>query len=603
MPKTTATAYRTHTCGELRQIDINKDIMLSGWVHARRNHGNLIFIDLRDKYGLTQIVFDPKISKDAHSIGEQTRPEWCLKISGKVRARGQLENANLETGQIEIEVHECDVLNKSKTPPFEINQDTELNEEVRYRYRYLDIRRNKTLKYLQFRSDVLGFIRNWYNENGFLEVTTPLLTVSSPEGARDFLVPTHLHPGKFYALPQAPQQYKQLLMVAGIDKYFQIAPCLRDENPRADRVAEHYQFDTEVSFMTQDEFLSLMEPLFVELTKKFSGNRKCGSIPFPRISYKESVLRWASDKPDLRYALEIVDITDLAHKSGFGIFEKAQTVRALRIPKVYGEIARRDLDKMGDLAKQAGAGGLAWLKVKEDVGSVIKNVNTEFLSKLDEMTKNVPDAKPGIPTDKGKFADGDLVFFGAGEKNIVAKALNVVRREIARQLKLIDESLVAWAWITDFPFFGISEITNKLDFEHNPFSMPQGGMKALKTEEPTEILAYQYDLIANGFEISSGGVRNHEPETLLEAFKMVGYSEADVRKKFGHMLEAFEYGAPPHCGFAPGVERTLTVLSGEENIREFIAFPKTSNEEDLMMKAPSVIDSKQLEDVGVKVIK
>lgn len=607
--------YRTHTCGELNKTNVKQTATLSGWVNTRRDHGGLIFIDLRDRYGVTQCTFDPKRSKEAWRIVETVRSEFVVKITGTVLMRPEkMYNQAIDTGEIEIEAREIEILNPSKTPPFEIATEEkrlkETNEEVRLRYRYIDLRRRHIQENLIFRATVIKYIHDWMRGNNFIEVHTPLLTSSSPEGARDFLVPSRLHPGKFYALPQAPQQYKQLLMVGGMDRYYQIAPCMRDEDARADRSpGEFYQLDVETSFLTQDEFFALMEPLFIEITENIA-HKKVWKKPFPRLTYKEIMSRYGSDRPDLRYGLELHSLTDIVKECGFQIFSKAiengGVVKAICAPKT-GEWSRSQIDELTEYARIFGAKGLAYVKVgatKNDEAAQTQKITIEnselalqspilkFLSEqiLVEIIK-----KTGATT-------GDIIFFGAGPEKEVNAVLSQIRTKIARDLGLIDNETLAWAWIVDFPMYEYDETNKKLDFAHNPFSMPQGGMKALENEEPLSILAHQYDIICNGLELSSGAVRNNRPDIMLKAFELAGYTEEDVRKKFGHMMAAFEYGAPPHCGFAPGIERLIMVLRDEPNIREVIAFPKNQKAQDLMMDAPSAVDPKQLKEVHIRVI-
>jgi len=580
--------YRTNTCGELTEKELKKEVELSGWVATRRDHGGIIFIDLRDRYGITQVVLDPKKIPEANNL----RREWCIKISGKVRARPKgMENPKMKTGKIEVESNKLEILNESETPPFEIDDRVETSEEVRLKYRYLDLRKKHLQENIIFRSEVIKFLRDWMHNKNFIEIETPILTVSSPEGARDFLVPSRLHPGKFYALPQAPQQYKQLLMVAGFDRYFQVAPCMRDEDARADRSpGEFYQLDTETSFLTQDEFFELMEPLFIETSKKFT-NKKILKIPFPRIPYKEAMLKYGNDKPDLRFNLEIQDISKLVKDCKFDVFKNIVKengfVRMLKASDAANKFTRKDLDELTELAKSNGAGGLAYISLKD---KEIKSPLSKFLGD-DLINKIIKEANA---------KDGDIIFFGADKENKVCKIMSSIRIELAKRLNLIDENLLAWLWIVDFPMFEFNEEENKIDFMHNPFSMPQGGLEALEKKDPLTILAYQYDIVCNGYELSSGAVRNNIPEIMYKAFNIAGYKKETVDKKFGHMISAFKFGAPPHCGFAPGIERMVMILRGENNIREITAFPKNKSAEDLMMGAPSEVDPKQLKDLNIK---
>lgn len=582
---------RTHTCGELTKKDLQKEVTLCGWVHTRRDHGGVIFVDLRDRYGLTQVVFDPSHNKEAHKAAEHIGREWVLQVQGHVRLRPEgMTNAKMHTGEIEIISDHLDVLNKADTPPFEIDGQEEVNEDLRLKYRFLDLRRRKLQQNIIFRAKVIKFLRDWMHAHDFIEVETPILTVSSPEGARDFLVPSRIHPGKFYALPQAPQQYKQLLMVAGFDKYFQVAPCMRDEDARADRSpGEFYQLDTETSFLTQDQFFELMEPLFVEASKKFT-TKKIMNIPFPRIPYREVMLKYGVDKPDLRFGLEIQEINDLVKDCGFDVFKNAikekGCVRIITAP-CAAKFTRTDLEELTAQAKANGAGGLAYITLKDNE---LKSPLTKFLG--EELIKKI--------VEKAKAKQGDIIFFGAGKELTVCRMLGQLRLELGKRLKLIDENLLAWLWIVDFPMYEFNEQENKIDFMHNPFSMPQGGMDALEKKDPLDILAYQYDIVCNGLELSSGAVRNNVPDIMYKAFEIAGYPKETVDKKFGHMIAAFKFGAPPHCGFAPGIERLVMILRGESNIREITAFPKNKSAQDVMMGAPSEVDEKQLKELHIK---
>ncbi|MBI3957137.1 MAG: aspartate--tRNA ligase [Candidatus Kerfeldbacteria bacterium] len=588
--------YRSHTCGELRPTDKAKTVTLSGWVHTRRDHGGLIFFDLRDRYGITQVTFDPKRSPDAFQTAEKVRSEYVVKISGTVVARPKnMVNPKLATGEIEVQASAMEILNAAKTPPFEIADESsaEVNEEVRLKYRFLDLRRRRMQQNLEFRATVTQFIRTWCARNDFVEVDTPLLTVSSPEGARDFLVPSRLHPGKFYALPQAPQQYKQLLMVAGLDRYFQIAPCLRDEDARADRSpGEFYQLDVETSFLEQDEFFALMEPLFIELTETLTKKR-VQSKPFLRIPYKEALAKYGTDKPDLRYGLEIQDVTALVKDSGFSVFadavKKGGVVRTITATGAAG-FSRSVIDRLTEFVREKGASGLAYITVKNGKAEspIVKHLGEDLAEKLM--------AAVGARS-------GDMIFFGAGDEALVASTLGALRGRLAAELELINPAVMAFCWIVDFPMYERNPDTKKIEFSHNPFSMPQGGMAALESKNPLDILAYQYDIVCNGVELSSGAVRNNVPEVMYKAFEIAGYSKKEVDAKFGHMISAFSYGAPPHAGFAPGIERLVMLLRDEPNIREVTAFPKNSKAEDVMMGAPSEVDPKQLRELHIKLAK
>ncbi len=585
-------ALRTHNCGELRKKEIGKQVKLSGWVQSYRDHGGVIFIDLRDRFGLTQIVFDPKHDKKSHDIAESLRREYVIHIDGKVRFRGEgLVNQKLETGEIEIIVDKVDILNKSETPPFEIDDRIDVSEEMRLKYRFLDLRRKKLQENIIFRAKVVKYIRDWMFEKGFTEIETPILTVSSPEGARDFLVPSRLHPGKFYALPQAPQQYKQLLMVAGFDKYFQIAPCMRDEDARADRSpGEFYQLDCETSFLSQEEFFQLMEPLFIELTEKFT-DKKLLKKPFPRLKYKEAILKYGLDKPDIRFGLEIIELSSILKDCNFEVFSKVikekGVVRAINAKGAANTFTRKDIEELTEFVKGYGSPGLAYITLKD---KDIKSPISKYLG--DEIVKKI--------VKETEAKEGDIIFFGAGKEKTVCRVLGNLRVELGKRLKLIDETLLAWLWVVDFPMYEYNEEEEKIDFSHNPFSMPQGGMEVLKTKDPLDILAYQYDIVCNGIELSSGAVRNNVPDIMYKAFKIAGYSPEAVDKKFGHMIKAFKFGCPPHCGFAPGIERLVMILKGETNIREMTAFPKNKNAEELMVGSPSEVDDKQLKELNIK---
>jgi len=584
--------YRTHTCGELNNKNAGDQVRLSGWVHTRRDHGGLIFIDLRDKWGITQLTFDPTKNKDAFSIADSLRSEFVILASGTVKKRPKdMINPKLDTGEIEIEVDDMTVLNSSKTPPFPITGDVDTNEELRLKYRFLDLRHPRLQAMLKKRDEFISHVRQYMHQQGFTEVQTPILANSSPEGARDFLVPSRTYPGQFYALPQAPQQFKQLLMVGGLDRYFQIAPCFRDEDPRADRHAgAFYQIDLEMSFVEQEDVFNVVEPLMIELTEKFS-QKKIIEQPFPRLPWRECMTKFGTDKPDLRFDLFISDISPLVKQSGFSIFDSALdqkgVVHALHVTN-GAQLTRRDIDELTAQAKEHGAAGLAYYLLKDNSSSPLtKNLNPKVIASI---TKHVK-AKPG-----------DAIFFAAGPWLTVCQSLGAVRSLAADKLQLKDDSKAAWLWVTDFPMYEINEETGQIDFSHNPFSMPQGGMAALEeTKDPTEIIGYQYDLAVNGFEISSGAIRNHRPDIMYKAFAIAGYSKEDVDAKFGGMIKAFAYGAPPHGGFAPGLDRLFMVLSDEPNIREIYAFPKDSKAKDLMMNAPSSVSDKQLQELSLEI--
>jgi len=591
--------FRTHTCGELKIKDKGKEVMLSGWVNSRRDHGGVIFIDLRDRYGITQVKCDPKVSAKAFKEADKVRDEFVVKVSGKVKPRpGDIINKKIETGEIEIEAGEFEVLNKSKTPPFELSEEKsgEANEALRLKYRFVDLRRPKLQAMLKTKDEFIRYIRDYFNKNDFVEVQTPILANSSPEGARDFLVPSRLYPGSFYALPQAPQQFKQLLMVGGLDKYYQIAPCFRDEDPRMDRhYGEFYQLDMEMSFVEQEDVLKIMEPLIRELTEKFSSKKLAGLEKggrFKQIAWREAMEKYGSDKPDLRFDLDIKPITDIVKGCGFSVFsdavKKKGVVHALKVDD-GARFSRKEIDGLAEIAKERGARGLAYIIIKK--GGELQSPLIKFLGEklAGEIIKKVS-AKAG-----------DIVFFGAGEWKVVSLSLGAVRDECAVRLGLKDNKKAAWCWIVDFPMYDYSEIEEgRIDFGHNPFSMPQGGLKALKEKKPLEILAYQYDLVLNGSEASSGAIRNHSPEIMYKAFEIAGYSKKEVDDKFGAMIRAFEYGAPPHGGNAPGIDRILMVLADWDSIRDVYAFPKDGKGRDLMTGSPSVVSENQLKELGIK---
>jgi len=570
-------------------------VVLCGWVHRRRDHGGIIFIDLRDRYGLTQVKFDPAISPAIWDKANDLRSEWVVKVTGQVVPRpAEMVNAKLKTGEIEVPVSALEILNRAATPPFALDEEKGalVNEGIRLKYRFLDLRRSALQEILRQRDELIRFVREYFHRRDFLEVQTPILANSSPEGARDYLVPSRLYPGKFYALPQAPQQFKQLLMVGGLDRYFQIAPCFRDEDPRADRhPGDFYQIDLEMSFVEQEDIWDIVEPLMVELTEKFSA-KKIITKPFPRLTYQEAMDKYGSDKPDLRFALEIVDVTDWAADSGFSVFAEAAraggVVRAL--PVLGGaSLSRKEIDELTEIACAKGAKGLAYIIIKEngDLHSpIVKFLGEELARKIIAQSR---------------AQAGDLVFFGADEKKTVRAVLGAVRSECGRRLGLADKNLAAWCWITDFPMYEYSELEpGKIDFCHNPFSMPQGGLSALKEKNPLDILAFQYDLVCNGCEISSGAIRNHDPEIMYAAFALAGYKQEEVDRKFGHMIRAFSYGAPPHGGIAPGLDRLLMILLDVESIRDIYAFPKDGQARDAMMDSPSEVSEKQLKELGLK---
>jgi len=584
--------YRSHTCGELRREHVGQKVTLSGWVHKRRDLGGLIFVDLRDRYGKTQIVLDPNIVEN-YAVAEALKYEYVIKIEGEVIARDEKTvKKELETGEIEVKPKSVEVLSTAKTLPFEIFETTKgsEDEELRLKYRYLELRRDKLKENILFRAKMVKYIREFMDSRNFVDIATPILTVSSPEGARDFLVPSRLHPGKFYALPQAPQQYKQLLMVAGFDRYYQIAPCMRDEDPRADRSpGEFYQLDCETSFLEKEEFFQLMEPLFIELTEKVAGKNVLQK-PFPRIPYRECMEKYGVDRPDLRFGCPIEDVTEWGKSTEFAIFAEAEYVRALYIPG-GDSFSRKDIDgEFTDIAKRAHAKGLAWVKFVD--GKFEGGVAKFLEGKTGESLK-----------EKLSLKENGIIFFGADNWEVSAKSLGAVRDMVGEKMNLKNPNVIAWAWIVDFPMYEKNPDTGAIDFGHNPFSMPVGGMEALMTKNPLDISGDQYDIIANGLELSSGAVRNKDPEIMYKAFELAGYNKEQVNTKFGHMIDAFEYGAPPHCGFAPGIERLVMLLQGEKNIRTVMAFPKNQKAEEPMMGSPSFVDDAQLKEIGIQIRK
>ncbi|OKI00206.1 aspartate--tRNA ligase [Streptomyces sp. CB02923] len=580
--------YRSHNCGELRAADVDTDVRLSGWLHNRRDLGGILFIDLRDHYGLVQLVARPGTPAN-EALGSLTK-ESVVRIDGRVTARGADNvNPDLPTGEIEVEVTAVEVLGAAEQIPFTINAEDGVNEEKRLEFRFLDLRRERMHRNLMLRTAVISAIRHKMTALGFNEMATPILSATSPEGARDFLVPSRLHAGRFYALPQAPQQFKQLLMIAGFDRYFQIAPCFRDEDARADRSpGEFYQLDVEMSFVEQEDVFGPIEQLMTELFTEFGGGRTVTS-PFPRIPFRESMLKYGSDKPDLRAELELVDVSDVFAGSGFKAFA-GKHVRALAVPDTADQ-PRKFFDQMGDFAVQQGAKGLAWVRVGESnalSGPIAKFLTEDDVKSLVEAL----DLKPG-----------SAVFFGAGEFDEVSKIMGAVRVEAAKRTGHFVDGEFRFCWIVDFPMFEKDEDTGKIEFSHNPFSMPQGGLEALETKDPLDILAWQYDIVCNGVELSSGAIRNHEPDVMYKAFAIAGYDKDTVEAEFGGMLRAFKFGAPPHGGIAPGVDRIVMLLADEPNIRETIAFPLNGNAQDLLMGAPSEVEESRLKELHLSIRK
>ena len=587
--------YRTHNCDQLRIKNDGENIILSGWINKKRDHGNLLFVDLRDNYGVTQCVID-KENSNFEKL-EKIQLETVIKVEGEVIKRSKdTINKEINTGDIELIIKNFYVLGKCKELPLPVFSDQEYAEEIRLKYRFLDLRRKKIHENIILRSKVISFIRNEMNKLGFLEFQTPILTSSSPEGARDFLVPSRLNPGKFYALPQAPQQFKQLVMVSGFDKYFQIAPCFRDEDARADRSpGEFYQLDMEMSFVEQEDIFKVVEKLFVNTFKKFSKKKLIFS-EFPRISYKEAMLKYGSDKPDLRNPLIISDITEifLTENVSFEIFKKlvksGSKVRCI-VTKNTKDKPRSFFDNIDKWAKEQGASGLAYFTIEKDNEVSAKGPVGKFFSKkaLEEIM-----SKTGAEV-------GDSIFMACAKNNDLQKIISSSREKIAKDLGLIDENTFAFCWIVDYPMFERDEQTKKIKFSHNPFSMPQGEMDKIDFEKPLEIIAYQYDIVCNGIELSSGAIRNHIPELMYKLFNIAGYSKNDVEQKFSGMINALSYGAPPHGGIAPGIDRIIMLLANEKNIREVTMFPMNQNAQDLMMNAPSEVSENQLKELNLSV--
>ncbi len=589
--------YRSHNCSELNESDSDKKVYLSGWLHRKRDHGNLLFIDLRDHFGVTQCVIENK--NKYFKILESLRSESVIKVYGKVKKRESgAENKYLKSGKIEIHIDDIEILSEAKDLPMPVFGEQEYPEDIRLKYRFLDLRRNQMHKNIVLRSNVISFIRSEMSKLGFLEFQTPILTSSSPEGARDFLVPSRLNPGKFYALPQAPQQFKQLIMVSGFDKYFQIAPCFRDEDARADRSpGEFYQLDIEMSFVDQEDVFEVVEKLMINLFKNFS-TKELMYKKFPRISYEEAMLKYGSDKPDLRNPLLIYDLTNIFTRDDvtFDIFKKlvmsGSKVRCI-VTKNTKDKPRSFFDNIDKWAKEQGASGLAYFtfeKVKEisSKGPIGKFFKHEALKEIMKVTS---------------AEVGDSIFFACGKINDVEKIISQAREKIAKDLNLIDENKFAFCWVVDYPMFELDEVSKKIQFSHNPFSMPQGDIHKINFDKPLEIKAYQYDIVCNGIELSSGAIRNHIPDLMYKLFAIAGYNKKKVDEKFSGMINALSYGAPPHGGIAPGIDRIIMLLAGEKNIREVTLFPLNQNAQDLLMGAPSEVEEKQLKELNIKVDK
>ncbi len=579
--------YRTHTCGELRSSDVGKKVKLAGWIHRKRNLGNLCFVDLRDHYGLTQCVVDS--SSDLFEKIENIRVESVVGFEGEVVARESV-NKNMPTGDIEVKVSALTVYSEADVLPIQVFGEDDAPEELRLKYRFLDLRKERIHNNIILRSKVIAEMRRLMTEQGFTEYQTPILTASSPEGARDFLVPSRINPGKFYALPQAPQQFKQLLMVSGFDRYFQIAPCFRDEDPRADRSpGEFYQLDMEMSFATQEDVFKVLEHTMGGIFNKFSGGKKVDQAPFIRIPFKESMLKYGSDKPDLRNPLIIQDATSFFYNSGFGVYDSkviaGEKIRAIVAPKA-GDKPRSFFDKLDAYAKEENMGGIAYVALSANgPKGIAKYFSAEKMAELKALY--------GVN-------EGDAVIFTGGAEKVLNKFAGKLRNKIGEELGLFDYNSFKLCWIVDFPMYEENDETGEIEFSHNPFSMPQGGMDALQNKHPLEILAYQYDMVCNGVELASGAVRNHKPEIMYKAFEIAGYDHSVVDNKFGGMINAFKYGAPPHAGGAPGIDRTVMLLLDEPIIRDVIIFPLNGKAQDLMMQAPNTVTEKQLKELHIK---
>ncbi len=583
--------YRSHTCGELREEHVGQSVRVSGWVHRKRDHGNLLFIDLRDHYGITQCVIET--GEEGFPVVEGLRQESVVRIDGPVVARSEdTINKNIPTGYIEVRIQDVEVLSEANELPLPVFGEQEYPEDTRLRYRFLDLRRDRMHANIVLRSKIISSIRRRMTDQGFMEFQTPILTASSPEGARDFLVPSRMHPGQFYALPQAPQQFKQLVMVSGFDRYFQIAPCFRDEDARADRSpGEFYQLDVEMSFVDQEDVFAAVEPVLHGVFEEFSDN-PVTETPFPRIPYKEAMLKYGTDKPDLRNPIEISDVTDAFQGSNFGIFARAieggSVVRAVPAPGA-GDRPRSFFDKMNDWAREEGAPGLGYIVFENGGGKgpIAKNLDDDRIAAIKQITG---------------LGDGDAVFFACDKSGGAADLAGKARTKVGTDLDLIEPNVFKFCWIVDFPMYEFDEKEKKIEFSHNPFSMPQGGLDSLENQDPLDILGYQYDIVCNGVELSSGAIRNHRPDIMLKAFEIAGYSQQEVEDRFAGMLHAFQYGAPPHGGIAPGIDRIVMLLADEPNIREVILFPMNQQAQDLMMQAPAPASARHLRELHLRTV-
>ena len=592
--------YRTHYCNQLRQSDENNEVIISGWINRKRDHGNVLFVDLRDHYGVTQCVVE-KTNKLLLDTIDNLRSESVIKVMGTViRRSDDTVNDSLETGEIEVAISNVEILSKAKEIPMPVAGENDYPEEIRLTNRFLDIRREKLHNNLILRSQIISYIRKLMTESGFLEMQTPILTASSPEGARDFLVPSRLHPGKFYALPQAPQQFKQMIMVAGFDKYFQIAPCFRDEDGRADRSpGEHYQLDMEMSFVDQEDIFNIVEPIFFDLFKKFGKGRKVNNFPFPRIKYQDSMNKYGTDKPDLRNPIELKDVSKIftSNEVRFKIFKekinKGEVVKAIPVPNTFDK-PRSFFDNLNNWAISEGANGMAYITFERAQEKILgKGPIAKFFS--EKAIKNL--------IEDCEITEKDSVFFVCNKVDEALKFSGIARQKIGEELNLINEKEFRFCWITDYPMFHFDEKEKKIDFSHNPFSMPQENIDEFDNKDPLEILAYQYDLVCNGYELSSGAIRNHIPDYLFKVFSKVGYTRERVKKDFSGMINALSYGAPPHGGMAPGIDRIIMLLANEKNIREITLFPLNQNAQDILMGAPSEIEENQLRELNIKIDK
>ena len=591
--------FRTHNCSEINETDVGKKVRLSGWIHRKRDHGNLLFLDLRDHFGITQCVIENQ-DKNFKTL-EKLKPESVILVNGKVIKRSEeTQNKDLKTGMIEIKIKDFEILSEANELPMPVFGEQDYPEEIRLKYRFLDLRRKEMHDNIKLRSDVISFLRKKMIEHNFLEFQTPILTASSPEGARDFLVPSRLHAGKFYALPQAPQQFKQMVMVSGFDRYFQIAPCFRDEDGRADRSpGEHYQLDLEMSFVEQEDIFKVVEPIFYDLFSKFGKGKKINNHPFPRITYKDSIEKYGTDKPDLRNPIELTDVTslfksdDVKLKIFKDIINKKGIVKAIPVKGTHSK-PRSFFDNLNNWAISEGASGLAYITFENEKGKVVgKGPIAKFFTEkaTSELLK------------KCKITEKDSVFFVCNTYSEANKFAGIARRKIAEDLKIIDNSKFNFCWIIDYPMYHYDEKEKKIDFSHNPFSMPQIDIKNFDKTDPLKILAYQYDLVCNGYELSSGAIRNHVSEYLFKVFSKVGYSKELVKKNFSGMIKALSFGAPPHGGMAPGIDRIVMLLAGQQNIREITLFPMNQTAQDLLMDAPSEVSEKQLKELNIKITK